>query len=85
MVTTASGQTAKPAVALAGESAKKPAASNGLLNDWLREQSTSFTPWNLGGEVRVRYELFDDGGPAYPNRDFQRTGVNNDNSYLRMR
>lgn len=35
----------------------KPApASAGLLNDYLREQNPAFTNWDIGGQVRARFE-----------------------------
>ena len=33
-----------------------PTPSAGLLNDWLREQSPAWNPWDIGGQVRLRYE-----------------------------
>src|SRR5260221_366180 len=56
----------------------------GLLNNWLRQESPVFGPWDLGGQLRVRYELKENGGVA-PNIDFRRAGVDNDNSYLELR
>jgi hypothetical protein len=63
-----------------------PAApSAGLLNDWLRGESTAFQPWDLGGQFRARFEskqYF-----AVPNEgavDFQRTG-DPDNNYFLLR
>src|SRR4051812_6265780 len=61
-----------------------PAASPTLLNNWLREQSTVFNPWDVGGQFRARYEIKEDAG-SFPNRDFRRVGVDNDNSYLLLR
>ena len=57
---------------------KAPAQSAGVLNDWLRSQSSQWQPWDIGGQVRGRYECFDGGSPAAPNADFQATGVDND-------
>jgi len=34
----------------------KPAASAGLVNDWLRQQSDDFKPWDIGGSLRGRFE-----------------------------
>ena len=31
--------------------------SAGLLNDWLREQSPGFSPWDIGGQLRGRFEF----------------------------
>ncbi|MFZ4768217.1 MAG: alginate export family protein, partial [Roseimicrobium sp.] len=61
-----------------------PTASAGLLNDALRLQSGAWTDWDLGGQVRLRYEVKDDGG-SFPNRDFIQHGVDNDNDYLLFR
>src|SRR5690242_5913556 len=33
-----------------------PPPSAGLLNDWLRQQSPGFEPWDIGGQVRGRFE-----------------------------
>ena len=62
-----------------------PAPSPGLLNDWLRQQSTGFDSWDIGGQVRARYE--DKSYFAVPNRknaDFQHTG-DYGNAYELMR
>ena len=65
------------------EAPKKPAApSAGLLNDWLRGRSSAFDAWDIGGQLRVRYELFDGGSPAAPNADFQKRGADNRNDYI---
>src|ERR1051326_5760625 len=56
----------------------------GLVNEWLRDQSSIFNPWDLGGQFRARYELKENGGSSggsFPNRDFRRNGVDNDNSF----
>ncbi len=67
----------------AGEAPKKAATpSAGLLNDWLRTQSSAWEPWDIGGQFRVRYELFDGGSPAAPNADFQKNGADNKNDYI---
>jgi len=66
----------------------KPVVSPGLLNEWLRQQSGDFSPWDIGGQFRLRYEVKEDGGSsggAFPNVDFRRTGVDNDNSFLLLR
>lgn len=62
-----------------------PAPVPGLLNDWLREQSSGFSAWDIGGQVRARYE--DKAYFAVPNRknvDFQHTG-DSENAYELMR
>ncbi|MDB6065715.1 MAG: hypothetical protein JWR26_1923 [Pedosphaera sp.] len=35
------------------------APSAGLVNDWLREQSSMFSPWDIGGQFRARLEVKD--------------------------
>jgi hypothetical protein len=62
-----------------------PAPSPGLLDDWLRQQSTDFSSWDIGGQVRARYE--DKAYFAVPNlkkADFQHTG-DYGNAYELMR
>lgn len=48
---------------------KPTATSQGLVNDWLREQSSAFKPWNVGGQFRARYEVKENAG-SFANRDF---------------
>ncbi len=43
-----------------------PAPQPGLLNDWLRQQNSGFSHWDIGGQVRARYE--DKAYFAVPNR-----------------
>lgn len=62
--------------------AGKSTANVGLLNQWLRDQSPAWQAWDVGGEVRARYESFHNAGPFAPTRDFQSSGVDNDNDYL---
>ena len=75
-VTTATPTPAKPA----GPSA-------GLLNDYLRKQSTSFQDWDFGGQVRARYEMKENfAAPGQPGAiDFRETGGNPHNDYLLLR
>jgi hypothetical protein len=70
---------AQPAVGAA-----PTARSHGLLNDWLRDQSPVFDPWDSGGQLRGRYDIKEDAG-SFPNRDFRKGRVDNDNSYLSLR
>ena len=59
-ITTAVYADEKSAVDSAKAPAPPPAqVSAGLVNDWLREQSSLFDPWDLGGSVRGRYEVKD--------------------------
>lgn len=57
----------------------------GVINDWLRANSTAWTPWDIGAQVRLRYELFDNGSPAFPTLDFQSSGADNDVDYIWLR
>jgi hypothetical protein len=59
----------------------KPTA--GLINDWLRKDSTAFNDWNIGGQFRVRYEAREDAG-FVPSRDFL-SGLDNSNDYFLFR
>lgn len=77
--------------AFAGEpSAKAPKPvieqkSAGLLNDALRLSSPAFSEWDIGGQIRFRYELKDDAG-SFPNRDFiSSDAVDNDNDFFLFR
>jgi len=78
---------AEPQAAASAPAPAKPAvtADPGLLNTWLREHSPDFTPWDLGGQARARFELFENASPAFPNLDFQRNGAKNDNDFLLLR
>jgi hypothetical protein len=61
-------------------------AAGGPLNDWLRHESPAFSGWDLGGQIRGRYEVFDNGHSfEFPERDFQKSGADNDNSYFLLR
>src|SRR5437667_302784 len=73
-----------PSAAYTRPQAQMPAASAGFVNDWLREQSPAFDAWDIGAQFRARYEIKEDGG-SFPNFDFRRTGVDNDNSYFLLR
>ncbi|MSU34634.1 MAG: hypothetical protein EXS36_05905 [Pedosphaera sp.] len=44
-----------PAVQASAPVATSPSASAGLVNDWLREQDTNFSSFELGGQFRMRY------------------------------
>src|SRR5207237_3376243 len=45
-------------------------AQPGLVNDWLRGQSSSFTAWDFGGQFRARYAHPEYLGPV----DFSASG-----------
>lgn len=67
--------------------AAKPAASTDLLNSWLRSQSPAMSAWDVGGQVRFRYEAKENGGndSSCANQDFMRhppAGTFNDNHFL---
>src|SRR5262249_11609243 len=63
------------------------APSAGVGNDWLREQSSSFEPWDLGGALRARLEykeyLFTPGQPGQV--DFRKEVNEPENTYLLLR
>src|ERR1051326_316677 len=64
------------------------APSAGLLNTWLREESPAFNPWDLGGQFRARVDVKENGGlngGSFPNRDFRKSGVENDDTFLLLR
>ena len=67
-------------VAAQSPKAPPPAASAGLLNDWLREQNSAFASWDLGGQIRARFES--KSGYAVPGVagavDFAKTTPDND-------
>jgi hypothetical protein len=54
------------------------------VNDWLRSQSSALDALDLGAQVRLRYELKENGG-IYPNFDFRKFGVDNDDAFLLLR
>jgi hypothetical protein len=67
----------------------KPPASAGLLNDWLRSQNEGIKVVDVGGDVRVRYEIFEnalstDSTAAGVSRHFI-DGIDNDDAVLFMR
>lgn len=66
----------------ASKPTKQP-ASAGLVNDWLRKQSPEFTKWDIGGQLRLRYELKDNAGYV-ANRDFTHK-LDNDDDFLMFR
>ena len=83
------GTNAAAADAYATASAKPAATapSAGLANDWLREQSATFKPWDFGGQIRVREELKNNfAAPGQAGAiDFRAKGGNPHNDYLLLR
>lgn len=67
----------------------KAAPSAGLVNDWLREQSSAFSAWDIGGEFRMRYDFKENAGEGSSSSvDFMKVlppGKFNDNAYLILR
>ena len=65
----------------------KAAASTGLANNWLRQQSTNFIPWDVGGSLRGRYENRQGYGiSGIPGSvDFRAQGAKVDNEYFLTR
>lgn len=56
----------------------------GLFNDWFHEQRDVLKPWDIGGQLRARFEIKED-GRSFPVRDFRASGVAVDNAYLLLR
>ena len=54
----------------------------GFINELLRQQDPYYSAWDLGGSVRLRYELKENGLGLPAANDWRKTGVDNDNSYF---
>jgi hypothetical protein len=57
----------------------------GFVNDWLRKKDPYYSVWDVGGVVRLRYELKEDGlglPPANDFRDNTTPTTQNDNDYF---
>src|SRR5688572_9957171 len=58
--------------------------SAGVINDWLRKDNPSMAAWDIGTQVRLRYEIRDNfgilGKPL--SVDFRETGADVDNAYF---
>src|SRR5215211_1564253 len=58
--------------------------SAGVINDWLRKDNPSMAAWDIGAQVRLRYEIRDNfgilGSPG--SVDFRETGADVDNAYF---
>lgn len=61
-----------------------PAPFPGLINDALRQRDPQMTSWDIGGSVRLRYEVREGFGiPGVPGSlDFRERGADVDNDYL---
>ena len=59
----------------------------GLLNEWLRQDHSNLSAWDIGGAVRLRYETKDGYGiPGLPgSMDFRGHGADVANDYLMSR
>lgn len=73
---------------LTAASAAAPTGGGGLLNDWLREQSSAFDSLDLGGQFRARfvsqsYFAVPGGGPAAV--DFRSNTPHSENDFLLLR
>src|SRR5437667_4227840 len=53
----------------------------GIVNDWLRNQSSSFNAWDFGGQFRARYEHPEYLGPV----DFSATGGHSSDNRMLLR
>src|SRR5438552_18261354 len=82
---TAHAQEKTAGIATYASAPPAPGLSAGLLNDWLRQQSSMFDHWDLGAQLRARYEFKENGGSFPPQFDFRRRGVETDNAYLFLR
>ena len=58
--------------------------SAGLVNDWLRKENPYMSAWDIGTQVRLRYEIRDNFGVAGTagSMDFLHNGRDVDNAYL---
>src|SRR5688572_1281540 len=81
------------ALSVAGTAAAQPGDYNptkpvrpsaGYFNDWLRKDNPYMSAWDIGTQVRLRYEVRDNfgilGSPG--SIDFRENGADVDNSYL---
>jgi hypothetical protein len=62
-----------------------PVPFPGFVNDYLRKQDPYMNQWDIGGAVRMRYEIKENGmgiPPANDFRDVTPAGARNDNSYF---
>ncbi len=61
--------------------------SASLMNDWLRTQSDAFKQWDIGGQVRLRYEIKNNFAVAgrVGSVDFKNGIVDNENDYFLTR
>lgn len=59
-------------------------SSKGLLNHWLKNYSTAFDKFDIGGQFRIRYEVKNRAG-SFPSRDFIAAGQDNSNNILMFR
>ena len=58
-----------------------PAPFAGFANEWLRRDDPYMNKWDIGGSIRLRYELRENNLAAPPALDFKK-GVDNDNSFF---
>lgn len=67
--------------------AAPPPPSAGLVNDLLRKQSDAFQAWDIGGQIRARYEMKQNfAAPGQAGAiDFRDKGGNPHNDYLILR
>ncbi|MBL9167424.1 MAG: alginate export family protein [Verrucomicrobiales bacterium] len=64
-----------------------PKPFQGFINEWLRKDDPGTAAWDIGGSVRMRYELKDNFGIAGApgSLDFRNTNADVDNAYLMER
>ncbi len=63
--------------------AARPSA--GYLNDYLRKDDPYMSAWDIGTQVRLRYEIRDNFGVSGAVNDFRRKGADVDNAYFLQR
>jgi hypothetical protein len=54
----------------------------GFLNDYLRQKDPYYSNWDIGGSLRLRYEIKENGLGLPAANDFRNFGFDNDNSYF---
>lgn len=69
---------------LLGSASLTAVAGAEILDDWLWQQAPAYHAWDIGGQLRLRYEAKDNAG-SFPNRDFIADGQHNSNDFFTER
>src|SRR5512140_2261534 len=83
-----SAQIAPAGVGTSASASTMAAPNAGLVNDWLREQTPFFEPFDLGGQFRARYvyqTYFAVPGAGPTAADFRANTPNSENDFLLLR